>query len=225
MRPPGVVRSVFLAATSLLEDLGAFVAGNVLFGLALLIVVVAAQLSIAGNLLLIPLGLPAAGVMRMATVHVRRGTARMPALAEGLHRPWRTLGLVAVQALIAFLFSVDVTLGWSLGSVAGGVLAVAGFYGLLALWAYAIVAWTLILDPRMDDQRLPYTLRVAAFVAVSRPLPVLGLALLLAGVVLISVVSVLGIFTIGVALACLTAAHWVLPATDALLGRNDPDPD
>jgi len=222
MQPPRVLRSVRLAATSLLEDLGVFVAGNALFGLTLLIVVVATQLSLAGNLLLIPLALPAAAVMRMATVHVRRGVVGMPAFAEGLHHPWRTLALATGQLLIAFLFTVDITLGWSVGGLAGGVLAISGFYGLLALWAYAIVAWVLLLDPRADGQRVRYTLRVAAFVLVSRPLPALGLALLLALILAISVVSLLGIFTIGFALACLTAAHWVLPTADLLLDREKP---
>lgn len=205
---------------SLLEDLGAFVAGNVLFGISLLIAVVVTQLSFAGNLLFVPLALPAAGVMRMATVHERDGVSGMPALAQGLRRPWRTLGLAAVQLSIAFLFSIDVTLGWSLDSLAGSVLAIAGFYGLVALWAYAIVAWTLLLDPRADEWSIRYTLRVAAFVAVSRPLPVLGLSVLLLLLLAVSVLSLVGIFSIGWALSCLIAAHWVLPTTDALLGRE-----
>jgi hypothetical protein len=219
VHPPGVIRSFFLAASSLLEDLGAFVVGNFLFGLSLLIVAVATQLSLVGYLLLIPLAMPAAAVMRMATVHVRSGTARISTFGEGLRRPWRVMGVAATEVLLAFLFGADISLGWAQGSLVGSALAVAGFYGLLALWTYVLVLWPLLLDPEADAYRFRYLLRVAAFVVVSRPLRALALAFLVLGLLAVSVGSILGILTIGWALACLASAHWVLPTADALLGR------
>lgn len=221
MTPPGTWLAFRRATSSLIEDLGAFAAGNVIFGACLLVSVLAAQSFLLGWLLFVPLALPAAGVMRMATVHVRQGTARLADFREPIRwRPWTVLALAAVQLGSGALLLVDIGLGYGMGSLVGGLLAVFAFWLGLAWWTLAMIAWVLVLDPERDTEPIASRLRLAGLVALAMPIRFAMLAVLLAVLLAIAVLSVAIILGFGWALACLLAAHAVLPAADRLEGRR-----
>jgi hypothetical protein len=220
---PGVVRSVVLAAESFFDDLVPLVVGNLVFGASLLVAVLGAQLSILGNLLAIPLALPAAGVMRLATHQVRRGSVRLSAFLDGLRR-WRlVLGLAAIQVVATLLLVLDAVIGAATGSVLGGVLMLLAIYALAALWAFAVVAWPIMLDPERDDLPVRQKLRTALLVFLARPLRALALALVVGLVLAVATVAIIVVLVFGFAFACLVAAHYTLPTADGLTGRSPDD--
>jgi hypothetical protein len=221
--PPGPFRAVVRAAESLFDDLVVFVAANLAFGLGLLVAALAAQLTVFGYLLAIPLALPAAAVMRLATLSIRRGTPRLADLAWAYRRPRRVLGLATAQVVLAGLLALDAAIGGAAGTFIGTILAIASLYGLLVVGVLAVIMWPLLLDPAREERPLRSLLRLAAVLLLTRPVRI-GLVGLVVGVLLLlSVLGVVVILSFGLALAWLTAAHAVLPMADALEGAPPAD--
>jgi hypothetical protein len=218
--PPGPLRALVLAAESFFDDFAIFSAGNLAFGGALLLVALAAQISLVGNLLAIPLAVPAAGVMRLATAAIRRGTPHFADLLEPYRRPGRVLGVAAAQVVMIALLLVDIALFGGSGGLAGSVLSMIALYALLVIAVLSVVAWPLLLDPEHDDWSVRATLRLAVVLLLARPLRIALLALVVGAIVVLSILVVVPILAFGLALAWLTAAHAVLPAADALEGRQ-----
>jgi hypothetical protein len=218
--PPGPFRALLLAAESLFEDLVTFAAGNLAFGLALLVTTLVVQLTVLGYLLAIPLALPAAAVMRLGTISIRRGTPRLGDLAAAYRRPGRVLAVATAQVLIGGLLVLDLAIGGASGALLGTIFAIVALYGLLVIGVVSVVAWPLLLDPEREDRPLRSILRLALVLILVRPVRMSVLALLVAAMLLLAVLSVIVILSFGLALAWLTAAHAVLPAADALEGAH-----
>lgn len=219
-RRPGIARALLLAAESLFDDLAPMVGGNLVFGACLLVTVLAAQAHLLGNLLIIPLAVPAAGVMRLAAAHVRRGTGHWTDFGDGLRR-WRmVLAVAVVQVLAAGLLVLDLALGLSAGGLVGGVLAAMATYGAALAWVAAVTGWPLLMDPEHDAEPMARRLRLALALMLSRPLRLGLLALLVGALLAIATVAIVPVLLFAFALACLLAAHYVLPAADALEGRD-----
>jgi hypothetical protein len=224
-RPPGIFRALALATGSLVEDLLPFAIGNIVFGLGLLLSAAAAQASLFGNLTFVLLSLPAAALMRMACIHLRRGTARVRDLGDVLRAPGTVLVVSAVQLLVLLLLTLDVALGLAMGTLAGAVLAVASFWLGVIVWTLTVVAWPIILDPERDELPLRARLQLAGRVVMAAPLRTVALAATVAIVLALATVSVAIILGVGWALACLTAGHAVLPLADRVEGRSSELPD
>jgi hypothetical protein len=62
-------------------------------------------------------------------------------------------------------------------------------------------------------------LRLAALLVLAHPVRVVGLGLVLAALIVISVVAVVALLTVSVAFAALVATRYVLPAADRLEAR------
>jgi hypothetical protein len=216
--PPGPFRALILAAESLFEDLLVYVVANLAFGLGLLVTALVVQLTVLGYLLAIPLALPAAAVMRLATISIRRGTPRMGDLADAYRRPGRVLGLAAAQVLLVTILFLDLAIGSGTRTLIGTILAVAALYGLVVVWVMATIVWPLVLDPARADRSLRSLLRLAVVLLLTRSARMGLLALVVGVVLLLAVLSVVLILSVGLALAWLIAAHTVLPAADALEG-------
>jgi len=217
--PPGIIRALVLATGSLVEDLVPFALGNLIFGLGLLLSAVAAQASLLGNLAFVLLSVPAAAVMRMACIHLRRGTAHLRDLRDVFRAPGTVLLVAAVQLLALLLLAVDMVLGVAMATLPGAALAVASFWLAVAVWTLAVVAWPILLDPERDQLPVRARLQLAGRVALAAPLRAVGLAALIAIILALATATVAVILGVGWALACLTAAHAVLPLADRLEGR------
>jgi hypothetical protein len=218
--PPGILRALVLAIGSLVEDLLPFALGNMVFGLGLLLSAVAAQASLLGNLAFVLLSLPAATVMRMACIHLRRGTARFRDLREISEAPVVVLVVAGVQLLALLLLALDMALGLAMGTLPGAALAMASFWLAVAVWTLAVIVWPILLDPEREDLSVRARLQLAGRVAIAAPLRAVGLALMVAIVLALATASVAVILGVGWALACLIAAHTVLPLADRLEGRR-----
>lgn len=223
--PPRLWRVVREAVSDFYYNSWRFLVANVLVGVLLLAIVL---LSFGTPLVLVVLPLvavPAAGIMRMATRLVRDGHTAFADFVEVVRSPGRALAMGTIQLLLAVVLAADFLIGASIGSFLGTLIVVSALYGLAIGWCYAAVAWTLLLDPERDADRLPHRLRLAFVVLVAHPIRV-GVPLLALGIiVLVSAVAIAPLVTFVIALAWLTIARFVLPIADRIEGRRTMEPD
>jgi len=197
-----------------------FFGANVLLGVVLIVIVLAAVGS-AWALVLLPLGaVPAAGIMRMATVLVRDGRVDFGDAMSVMRRPWMALAVGTAQVALALVLVVDMRLGAAIGASIGLVLSVSALYGLLIGWAYAAVAWPLLLDPERDAEPIAARLKLAGLVLLAHPIRVGGLLVAIGLLLAISALAIAPVVTFTVALAWLVIARFVLPVADRIEGRR-----
>ena len=218
--PPRVRRVLREAVGDLYYNSWRFLGANMLLGLMLIVIVLAAVGS-AWALVLLPLAaVPAAGMMRMAAVLVRHGHADFSDVTDLIRRPWVALSIGTAQMLVALMLMVDMQLGAAIGSTVGLLLMITALYGLLIGWAYAAVAWPLLMDPERDGDPIAARLRLAALVLIAHPIRVGGFLLLVGVVLAASAVAIAPFLTFSVALAWLVIARFVLPVADRIEGRR-----
>lgn len=217
--PPRVGRVFREAVSDLYYNSFRFLGANMLLGVTLIVILLAAVGS-AWLLALLPLAaVPAAGTMRMATSLVRHRHADFGDFTDVVRRPGTVLGLGIAQGVVALVLAVDLWLGGAIRGAFGVLLSVSALYGLLIGWAYAAVAWTLVLDPERDDVPVSARLRLAAVILLAHPIRVGGYLLLVGLVLALSAVAIAPFLTFTVALAWLAIAHFVLPVADRIEGR------
>jgi hypothetical protein len=102
-------------------------------------------------------------------------------------------------------------MAWTLATMAG--------WGLLALVAYALIAWPILTDPRRDAQPLRDRLRLAGLLLAAHPVRMAGLALLIGLILVLSTVAFAALLTISLSYVALVSARYVLPASDRLEAR------
>jgi hypothetical protein len=190
---------------------------NVLWAVVALAIVALAIL-MPPLLVLVPFAaLPTAGIFRIATRIVRGESVSfwdgIAAWRSDL-RPSLALGTGLLGATIVLGFNVatgllsDSLLGWAFATLA--------FWGLVATWLYAWVAWPILLDPARAAEPARERLRLAALLILAHPLRVGGLGLVLAVLIVVSAVAVVALMTVSVAYGALVSARYVLPAADRL---------
>ena len=219
--PPPRVRGVLRQAVGdLYYNSWRFLGANFLLG-ALLIVIVLASVGSAWALVLLPLAaVPAAGMLRMATVLVRDGHSDFGDVMDVIRRPGMALAVGTAQAVLALVLVVDMRLGAAIGSFVGLLLTVSALYGLVIGWAYASVAWPLLVDPERDDEPIAGRLKLAGLVLVAHPIRVGGFLLLVGIVLATAAIAIAPFVTFAVALAWLVIARYVLPVADRIEGRK-----
>jgi hypothetical protein len=217
---PRIGRSVRHAALDLYYNSWRFLPGNMAFGVVLIVLLAAVATTPWGWVVAIGLIPPAAGCMRMATTLVRDGHTDFGEFLAVLRSPWQPLAVGCAQLAIVLVLVVDLQVGRAWQSPIGGVLAISGLYGLAIGWAYAVVAWPIVLDPIRRSETLGARLRLAGLLILAHPLRMGGLALF-AGVFLVAAtVAIAAIVTVALAFAFLVVARYVLPAADRLEGRE-----
>jgi hypothetical protein len=212
----GVVRE---AASDLYYNSWRFLGANMIFGVLFLALLAAVTLTPWGWALSVALVLPAAGCMRMATVLVRDGHTDFGEFLSVVRAPRLSLGLGVAQLIGVVVLVADLWIGARWANVPGTFLAVSALYGLLIGWAYAVVAWPLVLDPAREREPLGARLRLAGALLVAHPVRVALVGGLIGAILAAATVAIAALVTIGLAFAFLVAARYVLPAADRLEGR------
>jgi hypothetical protein len=207
------------SALDLYYNFASLIPANVIFGIGLILVIGAMAVAPFGWIAVIGLVPLAAGCMRLATSLVRDGHTDLGTYAAQILRPWPAWALGGAQLGAVLVLVVDLVVGSALDNPMGGVLVVSALYGMAILWIYAVVAWPIVLDPVRADQSVATRLRLAGMLLVAQPARMAALAVLLGVFLVVATVAVAAIVTFALALACLVAARYVLPAADRLEGR------
>jgi len=163
--------------------------------------------------------LPMAGTMRMATRLARDGHTDLGDFWEVVRRPWPllALGLAQLGVTVVLVGDVAIAAGWR--SWAGTFLAASAAYGIAVLWAFAVVAWPIILDPERDGEPVRRRLRLAAAALVVHPIRVGLFAAAIGALMLVAVLLVAPVLTCGIAFGWLAIVRFVLPIADRVEGR------
>jgi hypothetical protein len=216
---PRLGSAIRAAVTDIYLNSWRFLAGNLIFGVGFLALLAGLTFGLAGWLLAIPLIVPAAGCMRMATTLVRDGHTDFGEFLSVVRRPWTALGLGGAQLGVTAVLVVDLALGLSWNHPAGVFLAVSAGYALLVGWALACLVWPLVLDPERENDPLRARVRLAATLLVAHPIRLGTIALLVGATLAAATVAIAALLTIALAFAFCVLARYVLPAADRLEGR------
>ncbi|MDQ3881288.1 MAG: hypothetical protein M3295_09495 [Chloroflexota bacterium] len=217
---PTLGASIRLAGEALYYNSGRFVGANLVFGAVVVAFLLAASLGVVGYVVVVALVPPSVGVMSMATRYVRDGHVAFSDFGAGIReRFWRHLALGIAQLALIVVALADALIGLAIGGVPGVALTTLAVYALIALWAFAVVAWPLILDPVRRDEPLRATFRVALVLAVAQPIRMLMLATVIGVLLVLATLFIVVVLSFALALAFLIAALYVLPAADRLEDR------
>lgn len=217
---PGLGRAVRAAALDFYFNSWRLVPANLLWGAALLALLIGASI-FAPVLLLTPLlALPTAGIFRIAALIARgEGVSFWDGLAA-----WRTRFLPALVIGTALagcvaIFVTNLVLGLTSDSVLGWVLATLAGWGLVATWVVGWTVWPLVLDPHRADSSVRANVRTAALLVLAHPVRLGAMGLLIAVLLVASTIAFAALVSISVAFAALVASRYVLPAADRLEHR------
>jgi hypothetical protein len=202
------------------------VPANVVWGAGLVIVVVVGLAWPLGGLLLLPLlALPTAGIFRLAARIVR--VAPDAGLRDVLW-PYRraaapTLALGVAVTASTLILGTNLVVGIGQGTVTAWVLATLAGWGLVAVWAGAIVAWPIVVDPARETLPLRARLRIAGTLLLAAPGRVAVLTVAIAITTAVSTVLTAALLTVSVSFVALVACRIVLPAADRIAPVLDGD--
>jgi uncharacterized membrane protein YesL len=218
--PPRLRRALRRAAVDLYYNAWPFLGANVAIGLILLAAFYGSVLI--GPWLLLVAVVPAAGTMRMATRLQRVGHTDLGDFAEVFRGRGRILLLGVAQLAIGVVLAIDIAVALAWGSWIGTILLVGAAYGIAVLWAAAVVAWPILLDPARDALPIRARLRLAFIVVLLEPRRVAGVAIAGGLVLAVSTVLIAPILTFSVAFVWLLLAGYALPLADAVEARLEP---
>jgi len=218
--PPRLRRAARTAAVDFYYNAWPFLGANVAIGLVLLAAFYGSIFIGPWLLLLVAASVvPAAGTMRMATRLHRIGHTDLGDFAEVFRGRGRILLLGVAQLAIGVVLAVDILVAFAWGSWIGTILLVGAAYGIAVLWALAVVAWPILLDPLRDALPIRTRLRLAFIVLLIEPRRVAGLAIVAGLLLLASTLLIAPILTFSVALVWLLLAGYALPLADAVAAR------
>jgi hypothetical protein len=213
----GGLQAIAPSVRDLLEHPLPLITANVVWGLVALVAWSASLLSpVLAVLALVVLVWPTVAVATVAARVVRdeevgiRDAFRWP-----IRRPAVVLLGLMVVAGVA-IGGTDIVLALGRGDLLGVAFATAAAWGLIALWALACVAWPLLGDPARADRGATAVARLTLTVALLHTSRVLGAAVLIALMSVVSTVLIAAILTISVSLAALVLCRVMLPLADVV---------
>lgn len=197
------------------------VPANLAWGALLLALLAAAGLWSALALLGLPLlAVPQAGMARLAALIARGESVSLGDAVDAWRRylaPSLLLGYgLAIPAVV---LGVNVVYGIADGGIVAVAIGTLALWGLVALAAFGVAAWPLLVDPVREDVPVRDRLRLAAMLGLAHPGRLLGLAGVVALVLALSTAAFAALLSVSVAYAALIAARYVLPAADRLEAR------
>jgi uncharacterized membrane protein YesL len=218
-RLPGLGNVVRAALSDYYFNSMRLVAANLVWGLALALILLVGLVSPLLSLALLPLlALPTAGVFRLAAriVRVEPGAGLRDITWPYRQAParWLVVGVAVVAA--ALVLGTNLLVGLVGGEPARWAIATLAGWGLVVLWCGALVVWPLIVDPARSEMSLAEGLRLAGALLLTHPLRFAGLGLAMVVVTAVSIVLTAAILTISVAFVALVACRSVYPAADRL---------
>ena len=161
------------------------------------------------------LALPTAVLMRLAVAAAREDAPSWRVARAELGRlAWRKVGLAAAQLLVTALGILNLSLGPSLGGIAGVAVTIVAGYALIAVAVYALPLWSIVCDP-LREGPLRDQLRLALAVVALRPIQVLVLAVITVLSVLVSIQLVVPASFLP-SLVMLAGAAYVVDVADRL---------
>ena len=173
---------------------------------------------------LVVLIIPTAGLFRLAALIARDRPASFSDAVAG----WREFSVPALEVGLAVVgltvvLGANMIVGLWTGQLIGWVMATLAFWGLVAVWAVALVLWPLLADPERVHDPLATRIRLALTIVLAWPLRVALLALAIGAVLVASTIMLAALLSISVAFVSLVASRFVIPLADRIEDRRASD--
>ena len=193
---------------------------NLVWGAGFIVLILAGPLSVVGLATLVLLGVPVAGLQRMAALIVRCEPAGFSDFIGGMRRyAGPALATGAGAAILAAVFTTNMLLGLQVGGPAGWFLSAMALWGNVGLAMLLVAWWPVLTDPRREGLGLRRRLALAGLVVIGRPGRVAALTILVVAILIVSTILFAAILLVSVAYVALVSARSVLPMLDALEAR------
>jgi hypothetical protein len=221
-RPPRLLGALRAAASDFLAHSWRLVVANLAWGTGLVMLVGATAVTPLAWFLTPLLALPTVGIYRIAALIVRDEPVSIrDGFAAWFRFGARALVVGGLLSGSAAVLATNLVSGLEARGVLGWSLATFAGWGLVTVGVLAAVVWPLLVDPWRADLGLRAVLRLAALLALAYPLRFGALAVLLLGVLALSTLAVVAVFSVAIGFAALLASRYVLPASDRFAARFD----
>lgn len=199
-----------------------FVPANLAWGFAALFVLFLAVAWPPAIVLVVLLAIPIAGMHRMAALLARGEAASVSDFVEGMRRfGVAAAGVAAGAAILAFVLTTNIVVGFGSGGPLGWFLGATALYGDIAIAMFLVAAWPILVDPRHETAPLRRRLQLAALVVIGRPGRLFLLTVLIVALLALSIVVLAAIVLVSVGYTSILATRWVLPVVDELEARYE----
>jgi uncharacterized membrane protein YesL len=208
----GALRS---AAVDFYYNSWRLVAANVVWGLGLILVLLAPVGWLVALVFAVLLAVPTAGIYRMAALIVRGDAVYLSDAFRAYRDHFGTaLGVGLATIVLLFVLGFNVVTGLTQGSPIGWALATLAGWSLVFLILFLVTAWPVLMDPRRADSTVRQRLRLAGVLVLAFPFRIGALAVLVVLITAVSTVLFAALLTISVAFVALLSTRYVLPAAD-----------
>jgi uncharacterized membrane protein YesL len=199
-----------------------FVPANAAWALVALVVLFLAVAWPPAIVLAVLLAIPVAGLHRMAALLARGEATSLSDFVDGMRRfGVAATGVAAGAAILAFVLTTNMIVGFGSGEPLGWFLGATALYGDIALAMFLVATWPILVDPRHESTRLRRRLQLAGLIVIGRPGRLFLVTAIVIAVLVLSVVILAGIVLVGIAYVSLLATRWVLPVADELEARYE----
>lgn len=193
---------------------------NLVWGLVLILALLAGPTTLLGAVLLVVLPVPAVGVYRMAAVIARGAPASFADFLGGMRRSGpAAIGTGLGSVLLAVVFATNVVSGFEAGNPIGWFLSGMALWGLVGLAMLLVALFPLLVDPAREALGLRQRLALAGLAVIGRPGRMLALSAMVALVLAVSTVMFALLVMVSLAYVALVSSRYVLPLVDALEAR------
>lgn len=193
---------------------------NVLWGIVLILALLAGPTTLLGILLFILLAVPTAGLYRMSALVAREEPVDFSDFLTGM-RTYAPAGLLvsAGAAILAVVFTTNVIVGLQLGNPLGWLVSAFALWGDVGLLMFLSVFWPVLVDPRHEGLALRRRIGLAGLAVIGRPVPVAALTAVLVLLLTVSTVLFAALVIVSVAYIGLVSCRVVLPLVDGIEAR------
>jgi hypothetical protein len=193
---------------------------NLVWGVGLVVALLAGLNTAIGLATLVALAVPVAGLHRMAALTVREEAVAFSDFVEGM---WRfalpALAIGAAAAILAIVFTTNVIVGFESDGPLGWLISAMALHGLVALAMFLVAFWPILVDPKRESLGLVARLQLAGLAVIGRPMRILMLAAIVGLILAVSFVLFAALVLVSVAYVSLVASRYVLPMVDELEER------
>ena len=193
---------------------------NLVWGLGLVLALIAGPMTLLGAPVLLLLAVPAAGLYRIGARIARDEPVDFSDFVAGM-RGFGVTGLLLAggAAVLGIVFTTNVVVGLDMRNPLGWIISAFALWGDVGLVMFLTVLWPVLVDPRRDAVGPRRKLALAGLAVIGRPVRVLALTLVVVVILAISTVLFAAILLISVAYVALVSSHVVLPLVDEVEAR------
>ncbi|HUQ42827.1 MAG TPA: hypothetical protein VM451_00240 [Candidatus Limnocylindria bacterium] len=217
---PALGATLRLAASDVYFNSWRLAPANLVWGAVLIVALLAGPMSIIGLVALVALGLPTAGLHRMAALISRGQPAAFSDFVDGMRRGFGPALVVAGGGIaLGLVLITNILVGFQSGSPVGWFVSAMALWGLVALGMALVAFWPLLGDPNREGLGLWRRLALAGIAVVGRPRRMAAITLAVTVILAISTVLFAALLVVSVAYVAVLTSRYVLPTVDELEGR------